>query len=82
MKTNKIVCIGDSLTFGFEIEEPKKWTTLLNKELNVATSHGSAVVELQERLFEPDFARSVEITEPFPERWSDHLIEVLGDYIF
>jgi len=54
----------------------------INKELNVSTSHGSAIVELQERLFRPDFARSVEITEPFPERWSDHLIEVLGDYIF
>jgi len=54
----------------------------INKELNVSTSHGSTVVELHERLFEVDFARSVEITEPFPERWSDHLIEVLGDYIF
>jgi cardiolipin synthase len=54
----------------------------INKELNVSTSDRRAVLELQERLFEPDFARSVEITEPFPERWSDHLIEILGDYIF
>jgi cardiolipin synthase len=54
----------------------------INRELNVSTSHSSTVAQLHERLFELDFARSVEITEPFPERWSDHLIEVLGDYIF
>jgi hypothetical protein len=33
-------------------------------------------------LFEADFARSVELTEPFPERWSDYLFEIVGDYIF
>jgi cardiolipin synthase len=54
----------------------------INKELNVSTSHSSTVDELRERLFELDFARSVELKEPFPERWSDHLIEVLGDYVF
>ena len=54
----------------------------INKELNIATSHPDAVERLNEQLFEKDFARSVEITEPFPERWSDYLIEILGDYIF
>ncbi|MDH4107533.1 MAG: phosphatidylserine/phosphatidylglycerophosphate/cardiolipin synthase family protein [Gammaproteobacteria bacterium] len=54
----------------------------INKELNIATSHPPAVRELEERLFERDFARSVEITEPFPERWSDYLIELVGDYVF
>jgi phosphatidylserine/phosphatidylglycerophosphate/cardiolipin synthase-like enzyme len=54
----------------------------INKELNIATSHPDAVERLNERLFKKDFERSVEITEPFPERWSDHLIEILGDYIF
>jgi len=54
----------------------------INKELNIATSHPEAVERLKTQLFEIDFERSVEITEPFPERWSDHLIEVLGDYIF
>jgi cardiolipin synthase len=54
----------------------------INKELNIATSHAEAVERLNDRLFETDFSRSIEITEPFPERWSDHLIEVVGDYIF
>jgi len=54
----------------------------INKELNIATSHPDAVERLNERLFKKDFERSVEITEPFPERWTDHLIEILGDYIF
>jgi len=31
---------------------------------------------------EADFAASVELTEPFPERWTDHLLEVVGDYVF
>ena len=53
----------------------------INKELNLATSHPAAVQELNKRLFEADFARSVELTEPFPERWSDHLIEVVADYL-
>ena len=35
MKNIKIVCIGDSLTFGFEMEDAQKWTTLLKKELNI-----------------------------------------------
>jgi cardiolipin synthase len=54
----------------------------VNKELNIATSHPDAVERLNEQLFMKDFEQSVEITEPFPERWSDYLIEVLGDYIF
>ena len=54
----------------------------INKELNIATSHPDAVERLHEQLFRKDFAQSVEITEPFPERWSDYLIEILGDYIF
>lgn len=54
----------------------------INKELNIATSHPAAARELEESLFAPDFARSVELSEPFPERWSDYLIEIVGDYIF
>jgi cardiolipin synthase len=59
-----------------------KWSFALNKELNLATSHPQAVDGLLEELFEPDFASSVELTELFPERWSDYLLEFLGDYIF
>jgi cardiolipin synthase len=68
------VCIGSA-----------NWDRLsfrINKELNIATSHPEAVAELERRVFEADFSNSIELTEPFPERWTDHLIEVVGDYIF
>lgn len=52
-----------------------------NKELNLATSDPETVDELLERIFEVDFGKSVELTEPFPERWSDHLVEVVVDYL-
>ena len=52
-----------------------------NKELNIATSHPAAVNELRQRLFEEDISKSVELTEPVPARWSDHLVEVLADYV-
>jgi cardiolipin synthase len=54
----------------------------INKEINIATSEPAAVATLQQSLFEPDFARSREMTEPFPERWTDHIIEMFGDYVF
>lgn len=53
----------------------------VNKELNIATSHPAAVDELRERLFELDLRVSVELTEPIPVRWSDHLNEVLADFL-
>ena len=31
----KLVCLGDSLTEGYEIDNNKSWTELLQKELNV-----------------------------------------------
>ena len=52
-----------------------------NKELNIATSHPEYVDELLDRVFYPDFEKSVELTEPFPERWSDHLVEIVADYV-
>ena len=52
-----------------------------NKELNIATSHPATVNELMERVFAEDFGKSVELTEPFPARWSDHLMEVVADYL-
>jgi cardiolipin synthase len=54
----------------------------INKEINLATSEPEAVQALIRELFEPDFAGSAELTEPFPERWTDHIIEIFGDYIF
>jgi lysophospholipase L1-like esterase len=35
MNSVKIVCIGDSITFGYDIEASRKWTTLLGEELKV-----------------------------------------------
>ncbi|UCH48895.1 MAG: phosphatidylserine/phosphatidylglycerophosphate/cardiolipin synthase family protein [Betaproteobacteria bacterium] len=52
-----------------------------NKELNVATSHPEYVEGLLDRVFTPDFEHSVELLEPFPARWSDHLMEVVADYV-
>ena len=52
-----------------------------NKELNIATSHPEYVDELLSGVFEVDFEKSVELTEPFPERWSDHLVEIVADYL-
>lgn len=52
-----------------------------NKELNIATSHPEYVDDLMRRVFDPDFAKSVELMEPFPERWSDHLAEIVADYL-
>ncbi len=52
-----------------------------NRELNVATSDEATVNALLERLFQRDFEAAVELTEPFPERWSDHLAELLADYL-
>ena len=59
-----------------------KWSLAINKELNLATSNPEAVNGLIERVFEVDFERSPELTEPFPERWSDFLLEFMGDYVF
>jgi cardiolipin synthase len=59
-----------------------RWSFRINKELNIATSHPRAVAELERRLFDADFGASVELTEPFPERWTDYLLELVGDYVF
>ncbi|MEE4145379.1 MAG: phosphatidylserine/phosphatidylglycerophosphate/cardiolipin synthase family protein [Halieaceae bacterium] len=54
----------------------------INREINIATSEPSAVQALTRELFEPDFEQSRELTEPFPLRWTDHIIEMFGDYVF
>ena len=53
----------------------------VNKELNLATSHPPAVDALVEQLFEVDFARSLELTEPLPGNWGDYLAEMLADFL-
>ena len=54
----------------------------LNRELNIASSDPTIAGQLLERLFIPDFLGSPELTEPIPERWIDHLVEIVGDYIY
>jgi cardiolipin synthase A/B len=54
----------------------------INREINLATSEPEAVRELLDELFLPDFERSPELTEPFPQAWADRLIEMVGDYVF
>lgn len=54
----------------------------LNRELNISSSEPEVAEQLLERLFEPDFRSSPELTEPIPERWIDHLVEIIADYIY
>ena len=54
----------------------------LNRELNIASSDEDFSTQVLERLFEPDFLAAPELTEPIPERWVDHLVEIVGDYLF
>jgi cardiolipin synthase len=54
----------------------------INRELNIASSALEIADQLIERLFEPDFNASPELIEPIPERWVDHLVEIIGDYIY
>jgi cardiolipin synthase A/B len=51
----------------------------VNKELNIATSHPATVEEFFQRVFVPDFQKSVELKKPFPKKWHDFLIETLAD---
>jgi len=54
----------------------------INRELNIASSDPAVAGQLLERLFEPDFRSSPELTEPIPKRWVDHLVEIVGDYLY
>lgn len=54
----------------------------INKEINIATSEPAAVDALIDALFIPDFDQSAELREPIPERWTDYIIELFGDYVF
>jgi cardiolipin synthase len=54
----------------------------VNRELNIGSSHPAVAGQLLERLFIPDFRASPELTERIPARWVDHLVEIVGDYMF
>ena len=53
----------------------------LNRETNIATSHPDAVERLVAQVFTPDFGRSLELREPLPASWLDHLKEVIADQL-
>ena len=59
-----------------------RFSLRLNRELNIASSDPAMVSQLHERLFEPDFRASPELTELIPKRWVDHLVEIVGDYLY
>lgn len=58
-----------------------KLSLRINKEINISTSHKPAANDLLKRVFIPDMAAAVELTEPFPENFLDFLIEMLADHL-
>ena len=53
----------------------------MNKELNIASSSPAVVQGFLDSVILPDFAKSVELTEPLPETWSDILLETIADQL-
>ena len=68
------VCIGSANFDRFSLR--------LNRELNIASSDPALAEQVLERLFERDFEVSPELTELIPSRWVDHLVEIVGDYLY
>jgi cardiolipin synthase len=56
-----------------------KLSLQINRELNLATSHSDTVAQLLDLLFEPDFMKSTELTDPVSLDLKDHLIELIAD---
>ena len=54
----------------------------INHEVNLASSEPAVTQALMDTLFNPDFERAAEMGEPFTQRWTDQLIELVGDYVF
>jgi cardiolipin synthase len=55
-----------------------KLSLRVNKELNLGISDPGFVAELREGVFEADMARSVELTEPLPEDFSNTLASIIA----
>ena len=53
----------------------------MNEEINIATSHPSAVNELVERLFLPDFEKSRELTREYKIAAIDRISELIADQL-
>jgi len=53
----------------------------VNKELNIATANPAAIQAFLDQVLLPDFNKSVELKEPFPQKWSDYLMELMADHL-
>jgi phosphatidylserine/phosphatidylglycerophosphate/cardiolipin synthase-like enzyme len=53
----------------------------VNKELNIATTEPSTLQGFLDQVLLPDLNKSVELKEPFPQKWSDYLMELLADHL-
>lgn len=58
-----------------------KFSLRVNEELNLATSHKETVLALQKQLFEADFEKSAEMTEPLRENLGHYLAEFVADQL-
>ena len=54
-------------------------SSLISPMVQPSSGAAAAVNRLQEQVFLPDMERSVELTEPLPDNWLDHLAELLAD---
>jgi cardiolipin synthase A/B len=55
-----------------------KLSLRINQETNLATSDPGFVAQLERELFEADFARATEWTEPAPVGWRDYIAKIVA----
>ncbi len=53
----------------------------INKELNLASSQPEIVQEIVDEIFTPDFANSVELTQPLPSGWTNTLASIVASQL-
>ena len=58
-----------------------KLSLRVNEELNLATSHKETVRKLEREVFEVDFQKSVEMTEPLRQSWLNHVAAIVADQL-
>jgi cardiolipin synthase len=58
-----------------------KMSLRVGQELNLGFSDPATVERLRVDLFEADFAKSREITEPLPVDWTDYVVEALANQL-
>ena len=58
-----------------------KMSLRVNDEMNLATSHPPTVASLMARVFDVDFAKSVEMTEPFPQNLGHRLAALIANQL-